>query len=107
MTNTVGSLAVLIMGTDGIAVEQVWQSAEPGQANFEIAIAESISLLKNANRTGGDLKIEKLREMTISTQNAIIILRFVGQDYFLAAVLSPEGNFGRGRLLIALCGTCS
>jgi predicted regulator of Ras-like GTPase activity (Roadblock/LC7/MglB family) len=97
MINTAGCFAVLIMGIDGIVVEKVWQNAESGQVDFEIAAAEYTAILKNANRINGDLKIGQLREMTFSTQTAIFILRFVGQDYFLAMALSPEGNFGRGR----------
>lgn len=98
MTDTEGCFAVLIMGIDGIAVEQVWRAAaEPEQENFDIAFAEYTSLLKNANRINSDLQIGKLREMTISTPNAVFILRFVGEDYFLAMALSPDGNFGRGR----------
>ena len=97
MLNTEGCFAVLIMGTDGIAVERVGQRAESEEASFEIAAAEYTSLLKSANRINGDLKIGRLREMTVSTEKAIFIMRFVGQDYFLAMALSPEGNFGRAR----------
>ncbi len=95
--STDGCFAVLIMGTDGIAVEKVWQNAEFEQENFDIAVAEYTSLLKNANRINGELKIGNVREMTISTENAIFIMRFVGHDYFLAMALAPAGNFGRGR----------
>ncbi len=97
MTNTAGCFAVLVMGIDGITVEKVWQDAGYRQLDFEIAVAEYTIILKNANRINGDLKIGKLREMTFSTESAVFILRFVGQDYFLAMALSPEGNFGRGR----------
>lgn len=97
MNNTEGCFAVLIMGTDGIAVERVWQKAGSEQASIDIAATEYTLLLKNANRINGDLKIGKLREMTVTTEKAVFIMRFVGQDYFLAMALSPEGNFGRAR----------
>jgi predicted regulator of Ras-like GTPase activity (Roadblock/LC7/MglB family) len=104
MINTDGCFAVLIMGTDGIAVEKVWQGAESKQANFDITVAEYTSLLKNTNRINGDLKIGHLQEMTISTQNAVFILRFVGEDYFLVMAMSSEGNFGRGRYELLRAG---
>jgi predicted regulator of Ras-like GTPase activity (Roadblock/LC7/MglB family) len=104
MINTEGCFTVLIMGTDGIAVEKVWQGAESEQANFEITVAEYTSLLKNTNRINGDLKIGHLREMTISTQHAVFILRFVGEDYFLVMAMSSEGNFGRGRYELLRAG---
>jgi predicted regulator of Ras-like GTPase activity (Roadblock/LC7/MglB family) len=97
MIGTDGCFAVLIMGTDGITVEKVRQSAEPEQANIDIAAAEYALLLKNAKRINSDLDIGKLREMIISTDRTVFILRFVGKDYFLAMALSSGGNLGRGR----------
>lgn len=96
MTNTEGCLGVLIMGTDGIAVEKVWQAASD-EANLDVAIAEYTSLLGRAKRINGDLSLGKLREMTVSTERRVFLLRFVSEDYFLAMILSAEGAFGRGR----------
>ena len=97
ISNVEGALGAMIMGMDGIAVEKVWQ-AETGQAaNLEIAIAEFTSLLRSARRTNSDLGLGTLRQMTVAAENAVFILHAAGKDYFLALVLSPEGNFGRGR----------
>jgi hypothetical protein len=35
--------------------------------------------------------------MTLSTENERFILRLISGEYFLAMILSLEGNFGRGR----------
>jgi predicted regulator of Ras-like GTPase activity (Roadblock/LC7/MglB family) len=96
MTNTEGCLGVLIMGTDGIPVEKVWQT-EFAEANFDIALAEYTSLLRRARRINGDLKLGELRELTVSSENRIFILHLVSKDYFLAMVLEAGGNYGRGR----------
>ncbi len=97
ISNVEGALGAMVMGMDGIAVEKVWQ-VETGQAaNLEIAIAEFTSLLRSARRTNSDLGLGKLRQMTVAAENAVFILHAAGKDYFLALVLSPEGNFGRGR----------
>lgn len=93
---TEGCLGVLIMGTDGLLVEKVWQ-ADFAQANFDIAIAEYTSLLTRARRINGDLQLGELRELTVSSDHRVFILRLVSEDYFLAMVLDAEGNFGRGR----------
>ncbi len=97
ISNVEGSVGAMIMGMDGIAVEKVWQAETSEAANFEIAIAEFTSLLRSAKRTNGDLGLGNLKEMTVSAKNAIFVLHTVGEDYFLAMVLNPEGNFGRGR----------
>ena len=96
LDRTEGCLGVLIMGTDGIPVEKVWQS-EAADKNLDIAVAEYTSLVRNAKRTNREMGLGKLMEFVLTSESGIFILRFVGEDYFIAMVLSPEGNFGRGR----------
>lgn len=94
-----GCLGALIMGTDGIVVEKAWHTAagDSAEMNPDVAAAEFASLIKNAHRAGGEMKLGRLREMTFTGEGGIFILRFVSEDYFIAAVLSPDGNFGRAR----------
>lgn len=96
LDRTEGCLGVLIMGTDGIPVEKVWQP-EATERNLDVAVAEYTSLIKNAKRTNRDLGLGSLHEVVLSSESGTFILRFVGEDYFIAMILSPEGNFGRGR----------
>jgi predicted regulator of Ras-like GTPase activity (Roadblock/LC7/MglB family) len=93
---TEGCKGVLIMGFDGIAVEKVWRN-EATDGNYDIAVAEYTSLIRSAKRKNSDTGLGKLREMTISTENELFVMRLVSEDYFLAMILSNEGNFGRGR----------
>lgn len=97
MRRTEGCLGALIMGTDGIVVEKVWQIGAVAETNLEVAAAEFAALVKNARRTGGEMRLGNLLEMTFTGEGGIFILRFVSEDYFVAAILSPEGNFGRAR----------
>lgn len=96
LSRTEDCKGVLIMGFDGIAVEKVWQN-EAIDGNYDIVVAEYTSLIRSAKQKNNDTGIGKLDEMTISTENEIFILRLVSEDYFLAMILSAEGNFGRGR----------
>lgn len=95
-SRTEGCLGVLIMGTDGIAVEKFWQP-QGMEANLDVAVAEYTSLLRNANRTNSEMGFGKLQEFTLTSESGIFIVRFVTKDYFIAMVISPDGNFGRGR----------
>jgi predicted regulator of Ras-like GTPase activity (Roadblock/LC7/MglB family) len=97
MTNTDECLGVLIMGTDGIAVEKVWRDGGNIDTNLDIAIAEYTSLLRSAKRVNGDLHLGNLREMSVSSDTRTFLFRFVSEDYFLAMILTTEGNTGRGR----------
>src|SRR6476660_2098489 len=93
---TEGSLGVLIMGTDGIAVEKVL--AEAGNdANLDVAAAEFTSLVRGAQRAGSDTGLGDLRELVIAMEKAIVIMRMLTRDYFVVLAISPEGNMGRGR----------
>jgi predicted regulator of Ras-like GTPase activity (Roadblock/LC7/MglB family) len=96
LDKTEGCFGVLIMGTDGIAVEKVWQP-NGTKDHLDIAIAEYASLLRNVSRTNREMGFGRLREITFTTESGIFILRYVSEDYFIAMILSVTGNFGRGR----------
>ena len=93
---TEGSLGALIMGTDGIAVEKVL-SEEGSNANLDVAAAEFTSLVRGAQRAGSDLGLGKLKELVVSLDDSIILMRLLSRDYFVVLALGPEGNLGRGR----------
>src|SRR4030095_7491081 len=93
---TEGSLGALIMGTDGIAVEKVLGEAG-ADANLDVAAAEFTSLVRGAQRAGNDTGLGGLRELVVSLEGAILIMRLLGRDYFLVLAINPQGNLGRGR----------
>jgi len=93
---TEGSLGALIMGLDGIAVEKVIGEAG-NEANLDDAAAEFTSLVRSAQRTGNDIGLGNLKELVISLDTAIVMMRLLGRDYFVVLALSPAGNLGRGR----------
>ena len=101
MNRTEGCLGASIIGLDGIAVERVSRAGSQ-PANLDIAIAEYTALLKKTARINSDQRVGKLREMTLSCDDLVFILRFVGSAYFSAMVMTGDGNFGRGRYELRL-----
>jgi len=93
---TDGCLGALIMGTDGIAVEKAL-SPEGNDANLDVAAAEFTSLVRNAQRTGGDSGLGRLRELVVSYEGATVVMRLLGYEYFIVLMLRPDGNIGRSR----------
>ena len=93
---TDGAMGALIMGTDGIAVEKVL-SQEAREANLDVAAAEFTSLVRNAQRTGTDTGLGRLRELVVNLESAVVIMRLFTRDYFVVLALKHDGNFGRGR----------
>jgi predicted regulator of Ras-like GTPase activity (Roadblock/LC7/MglB family) len=93
---TEGSLGALIMGIDGIAVEKSLKTAGQ-EANLDVAAAEFTALVRNAQRAGNDTGLGNLRELVISLDDAVMLMRLLGRDYFVVLALSPKGNLGRAR----------
>jgi predicted regulator of Ras-like GTPase activity (Roadblock/LC7/MglB family) len=96
MERTEGSLGALIMGIDGIAVERLLKDAGQ-EANLDIAAAEFTSLVRNAQKAGKDTGLGEVRELMISLESAVVIMRLLGKDYFVVLAVNPEGNLGRAR----------
>lgn len=96
MERTEGSLGALIMGLDGISVEKVLGDAG-AEANLDVAAAEFTSLVRSAQRAGNDTGLGNLKELMISLDQAVVVMRLLSRDYFVVLALSPEGNIGRGR----------
>jgi predicted regulator of Ras-like GTPase activity (Roadblock/LC7/MglB family) len=93
---TEGSIGALIMGTDGIAVEKVLLP-EGRDANLDVAAADFTSLVRNAQRTGGDTGLGDLRELVVNLGGVQIIMRLLSREYFIVLALKADGNLGRGR----------
>ncbi len=94
--HTEGSLGALIMGLDGIAVERSLKK-EGHEANLDIAAAEFTSLVRNAQRAGKDTGLGGLRELVISLDDAIVLMRLLSNEYFVVLAINPQGNLGRAR----------
>jgi predicted regulator of Ras-like GTPase activity (Roadblock/LC7/MglB family) len=94
--HTEGSLGALIMGIDGIAVERLLRDAGQ-EANLDVAAAEFTSLVRSSQKAGKDTGLGNLRELMISLDSAVVIMRLVGREYFVVLAISPEGNLGRAR----------
>jgi predicted regulator of Ras-like GTPase activity (Roadblock/LC7/MglB family) len=87
--HTEGSLGALIMGTDGIAVEKVLGEAG-ADANLDVAAAEFTSLVRNAQRAGSDTGLGGLRELVVSLEGAILIMRLLRRAIWVEADLNLE-----------------
>src|SRR5919107_3459572 len=93
---TEGATGALIMGMDGIAVEKVL-TPEAREANLDVAAAEFTSLVRSAQRAGNDTGLGGLRELVISLEGAVMLMRLLSRDYFVVLAMNTQGNIGRGR----------
>lgn len=98
VNKTEGCIGAMVMGTDGIAVEKCWNpEALSKTLDATVAVAEYTSLMRNARRTNRELEVGNLKELNLVNETGIFLMRLINDDYFVAMILEPDGNIGRGR----------
>jgi predicted regulator of Ras-like GTPase activity (Roadblock/LC7/MglB family) len=95
--NTDGGVAGLIMDSEGISVEEYARDE-----TFDITTVgiEFGVILGSIRRAAESLEAGDAKEVAISTDKMITLIRTLGDNYFLALALRPEGNLGKGRYLM-------
>lgn len=93
-----GGLGGVIMGYDGISIDEYLQPAS--SIDVQTMTIEYASVLKEIKRTVGVLKTGELEEVSIITEQCSVIVRGINADFFVALVMSADGNFGKARYLL-------
>ncbi|MHB0969277.1 MAG: roadblock/LC7 domain-containing protein [Thermoanaerobaculia bacterium] len=88
-----GTLAVSIIGLDGIAVASVGDESLP----LEPLGAEVGAFVKSLRSANTDLNTGDVQQFSMVTDKYITFLSGVTSDYFVLMVLSRDGNYGRAR----------
>jgi predicted regulator of Ras-like GTPase activity (Roadblock/LC7/MglB family) len=99
VNDTEGALGALVVGLDGIAVEEYSVNSE---MDLQSMTAEYSSLLKEIEKSSQASDMGSTKEITVITDKAMIMLRRLNADYFFVLVMKPEGNFGKGRFLLRM-----
>jgi predicted regulator of Ras-like GTPase activity (Roadblock/LC7/MglB family) len=95
---TEGALAGLIMDAEGIAVESYARDGAPLDITT-IGIEFGV-VLGSIKRAAESLDAGTAHEVAIGTDKMTAIIRTLGDSYFLAVAMRPDGNFGKGRFLM-------
>jgi predicted regulator of Ras-like GTPase activity (Roadblock/LC7/MglB family) len=97
---TEGGVAGLIMDSEGIAVE----SYARDDASFDITTVgiEFGVVLGSIKRAAEQLEAGKAHEVAIGTDKLVTLIRTLGDTYFLAFTLRPDGNMGKGRYMMRM-----
>jgi predicted regulator of Ras-like GTPase activity (Roadblock/LC7/MglB family) len=92
-----GTLAVSLIGLDGIAVETVSYDSVP----LEAMGAEFGGFIKSVRVTNTELDTGEVLQFSLVTEKYIAFLSAVTSEYYLLLVLRPDGNYGRARFELA------
>lgn len=95
---TEGGMAGLLMDSSGIALETYAKDDAPFDINT-IGIEFSV-VIGSIKRAAEMLEAGSAHEIAVGTDRLITIIRTLGDAYFLALAMKPEGNFGKGRFLM-------
>jgi predicted regulator of Ras-like GTPase activity (Roadblock/LC7/MglB family) len=95
--NVDGGIAAVVMGLDGIPVETYVKQNDRVDVN---TVAMEFSFILGQVRKAGDsLQVGSLEELSVKAQRLVLICRMISPQYFVAIVISAEGNFGKARYM--------
>lgn len=92
-----GAVSAMILGSDGIPVEEY---AVEKILSLEELGAEASTMIRDISSAATDLGLGTAREFSIISDKCGIILRQINPAYYLALVIKPEGNYGKGRFVL-------
>jgi predicted regulator of Ras-like GTPase activity (Roadblock/LC7/MglB family) len=96
--DTGGGVGAVLMGYDGIAVDQYFKVSEG--LDLQLMAVEYANVLKEIKKTVDILNSGALEEVSIKTGMFYFVIRSLTDDYFVALTLERDGNFGKGRYLL-------
>src|SRR5205814_4509886 len=86
-----GTLAVSLIGLDGISVDSINRDDVP----LEVMGAEFGGFIKSLRVS--ELNAGAVEQFSLVTENYIAFVSAVAPEYYLLLVLEPQGNYGRAR----------
>lgn len=95
---TRGGAGAVLMGYDGIAIDQYFKPVEG--MDLQLIAVEYANILKEIKNTADILESGFMEEVTIKTERFYILVRILNDEYFVAMTIDRDGNFGKGRYLL-------
>ncbi len=98
VNGTEGALAGLLMDFQGVAVESY--AREGASVDVDVIGAEFSVIVKSVQRATESLEAGGARELAVTSDRLVTLIRVINDDYFVAIALEPTGNIGKGRYLL-------
>jgi predicted regulator of Ras-like GTPase activity (Roadblock/LC7/MglB family) len=92
-----GAVSAMIVGIDGMPVEEY---TEEKLISLDDLSAEAAQLMKNIEIAADDLGLGNAKEFSIVSDLCGIIMRRINTEYYVAMVIRPDGNYGKGRFIL-------
>lgn len=92
-----GAVSAMIISTDGISVQEY---AKEKIVDLTDLSAEASAMIKDISLAAENLGLGEAKEFSIISDRCGIIMRKINPDYYLALIIKPEGNYGKGRFIL-------
>ena len=99
VNGTEGALGALVVGLDGIPVDEYSIGSE---LDIQSLTVEYSALIKEIEKGSQAAHLGSTKEVTVMADQAMIMLRRLNDEYFIVLIIKPEGNFGKGRFLLRM-----
>ncbi len=97
---TEGGVAALLMGFDGIPVDQYVRENAERPVDVETVGMEFSVILKEIKKAAELLEAGSAEEVSVRAEHMTTVMRVINDEYFVAITLLPQGNFGKARFLL-------
>ena len=87
-------VALSLVARDGIPVDSI--NSDP-DLDLEALGAELIAQAREISENHRELEVGDVRQLSVITDRATLMVSSVASDYYLLLVLGPEGNYGKAR----------
>ncbi|MBI5640356.1 MAG: roadblock/LC7 domain-containing protein [Nitrospirae bacterium] len=92
-----GAVSAMIIASDGIPVQEY---ASERLIDLTGLGAEASAMIRDISLAAENLGLGEAREFSIISDICGIIMRKINDEYYLALVIKPEGNYGKGRFVL-------
>jgi predicted regulator of Ras-like GTPase activity (Roadblock/LC7/MglB family) len=93
-----GAIGVVLMGADGLPVEQVVRDAS--RTDIEAVAMELSVVLREIRKAATQLGAGDTEEVLIRGAAMTTVIRVLTDEYFVALALPPGASIGKGRFLL-------
>ena len=92
-----GAVSSMIIASDGIPVEEYVSERLIDLAGLG---AEASAMIRDIGYAAENLGLGEAREFSIISDRCGIIMRKINPEYYMALVIRPDGNYGKGRFVL-------
>ncbi len=98
--NAPGSKGAILMGFDGISVEQYVRPEFAEAMDIESMAMEFSFRFLELRDAASSLEMGAITDITLKAQYGTVVVRVLSNEYFVAIVLGDASNMGKSRWLL-------